>query len=341
MSLLDDLHKGPLRPAGGLEELAAMHYPLDHILGAERYEAAIVEEVSTNTSCTAILGNPGVGKSSLIGYVMRQASEDRVVVPVIIRGRALDEPGNFDHFLAALLAGSITAAQDAEVATDASLGADTVQVSEPSGKVGAELGGGPVPGKLIGELESQKHTFEAQTKDFDRLEAAQRLITSFKEHGYTPLFILHDVEAHLGRDADQAQIEAFFRVIVGALVDDLDAPSLLAVQTRFRSEPAYGLLQEKLHEVDIPRLPEEGRWLDALFTHRMQESGLQAQAGDAFTDDALIALAASYHRKADLRETLAVAEAAVVHALDDAPGDVENLKVEAADVNAALGGFSN
>lgn len=344
MTLLEDLRQ-PLRPSGRFRDLAGMHLPFDHMLGSDRHEAAALQLTTTDTRCVAIVGPPGTGKSSFIAWVAAALPESHVAV--VVQGRALGEPGNLEEFLLALLKQGLTQARAFGGGADdiERAGADSVATTtSPASVRGGELGGGPIPAKLTIELESLAEEVRRNPRDLDRLSGIERLIGNFNHHGRTPVFILHDAEAHLGADADQQQRNAFFNTVVGALANDIAAPSLLAVQTRYLSDAAYQAIAPTLIEFQIPTIGDLPATLEALLSHRMQFWGIGAHARDAFTEPALVALAARYSDRGDLRDMLSVADAAVVHALDDADlsdGQTGDTQVDQADVFAAIGGASS
>jgi len=344
MTLLDDLRAGALRPSGKLTELGGMHLPFDHMLGVREYEQRVLGEICAEPVTVAVVGEPGAGKSSLIAYVIQELPDGHLAVP--IRGRGLGAPGDLDHFLSALLRSGLRAvdALGGESAPVQEAAADSIRTSTtPPAIKGGKLGGGPVPAELRIELGSLAEEVEREVKDFDRLEGAQRLIGVLATFECTPVFVLHDVEAHLGADATDDALEQFFTTIVGALVDDIDAPALIALQDRYQANAAYGRIRPRLREVIVPRLAEPERDLEALLSHRMQFWGIAARASDAFTDRALLALATSYHEPGGLRRVLSIAEAAVTHALDDADSADDPdapVMVDVADVHAALGGIT-
>lgn len=336
MTVLEDLH-GPLRPSGRFADLAGMHLPFDHMLDTERYETAALKVTMTDTRCVVAVGAGGTGKSSFIASIAENLPESHV--PVVVQGRAIGEPGDLDHFLLAVLrqgldqAGAFGGgAESIERAASDSIST----TSSPARIKGGTLGGAMIPAQLTIDLKSLATEIQRDLRDFDRLAGVERLIGNYFAHGRTPVFILHDAEAHLGADATPDQRDRFFTRVVGALANDIDAPSLIAIQTRYRSDPAYQAIAPTLIEFQIPTVGDLPSTLEALLSHRMQYWGVPARAGDVFTETALTALAARYSDRGDLRDMLSVADAAVVHAIDDGAQSVDK-----ADVFAAIGGASD
>ena len=299
-------------PAGVFEQLAAYHVPFDSLMGRERYETAALAALEANTS-VAVVGPRGGGKSSLIAAVCARLPATHVALraPVV----ALEDPSDVSAFAAMTLSKALEAIslEAGERAVIEEARADTTtRARAPFGVTGGRLGGGAFPAHVDVEVGSLRQELETNPLAVDRLTGLERLVGILVAHGRAPVFVAEDTEAAVGTEA----ADGFFSGPVRAMVRELGAPCIIAVQTALAGSPEFKTLAPELQLVDVPSFP-EGDAATAL--RRIVDARLEAYGieHDVLDGAALERLAAFYSEMdGNLRFTLAALQTAAGHAAD-------------------------
>jgi hypothetical protein len=147
-----------------------------------------------------------------------------------------------------------------------------------------------------------------------------RLVPILVEAGTTPVFVFEDTEATVGGGDDQIRAESFFAGPLSAFVDQVDAPSIVAVQTHLtESSRAFARLAPVVEQIKLPLLTElAGDALQAILARRIELAQMDRSVADLIDETALALLTEFYaHSDGDLRRVLAAAHEATEHAAGD------------------------
>ncbi len=308
------------RPRSRLWELHDMHVPFDELAGSVVYEQRAITRIIEGT-CVAVIGPSGAGKSSVISWLCYQLPPSHFALRIPIT--AVNDPGNVGEI--ARLTLSITLD---EIVLDA-VGEDelkkaraesTTTVRTPTG-VSAKLGGGVIPGEVSVNAASLREEFTQNRLEGDHLLALNgRLVPILAEADMAPVFVFEDTEATVGGTDDRRRAEAFFAGPLSAFVDQVGAPTLVAVQTHLiEGSRAFGRLAPALERLTIPVLASLARpAVDAILTRRTTLADMGTPITDIIENAALDELAEFYRQSSgDLRRVLAAAHEAAEHAAAD------------------------
>jgi hypothetical protein len=313
-------NKAAFRPRSRLWELHELHVPLDRLACSNAYEQRAITRI-TEGSCVAILGSSGAGKSSAIAWVCYQLPSSHFALRIPITG--VEDPGSVGEI--ARLALSITldevvldaSAQD-ELEKTRATSQTTTRI--PSG-VSAKLGGGMIPAEVSVNVASLREEFTRDRLGGDHLLALNgRLVPTLAEAGTTPVFVFEDTEATVGGADDRQRAEAFFARPLSAFVDQVDAPTIVAVQTHLiDGSRAFGRLAPGLELITIPLLSDRARTaIETILARRMKLAQPHTQLANIIDPIALDALTDFYTQSGgDLRRVLAAAHEAAEHAAAD------------------------
>ncbi|MGH2902416.1 MAG: hypothetical protein ACRDK7_02305, partial [Solirubrobacteraceae bacterium] len=309
--------KAAFRPRSRLWELHELHVPFDELAHSAVYEQRAITRM-TEGSCVAVIGPSGAGKSSVIAWLCYQLPSSHFALRIPVTG--VEDPGSVSEI--ARLALSITLDEimldaDGEQELQKARADSKTTVRTPTG-MSAKLGGGMIPAEVSVNVASLQEEFTQDRLGGDYLLALNgRLVPILAEAGTTPVFVFEDTEATVGGADDRERAEAFFAGPLSAFVDQVGAPTLVAVQTHLLAgSRAFARLAPVLEQLTIPLLDDLARpAVDAILKRRTELAELVVQIIDIFEPAALDELAEFYRQSdGDLRRVLAAAHEAAEHA---------------------------
>ena len=313
-------NRAAFRPRSRLWELHELHVPLDELAGGDGYEQRAITRL-TEGSCVAVVGPSGAGKSSVIAWVCHQLPSSHFALRIPITG--VEDPGSVGEI--ARLALSITLDEavldaTAEDELEKTRATSRTTTRTPAG-ISAKLGGGVIPAEVSVNVASLLEEFTEDRLGGDYLLALNgRLVPTLAEAGTTPVFVFEDTEATVGGADDQQRAEAFFAGPLSAFVDQIDAPTIVAVQTHLiDGSRAFARLAPVLELITIPLLSAPARnAIETILARRIDPVLPRAQLASIIDADALDALTEFYTQSSgDLRRVLAAAHEAAEHAAGD------------------------
>ncbi len=314
------------------EQLEAYHVPFDELTGG----AAVEQQMKYWSRCrgrVALIGDSGAGKSSVLASVFGALSEDLpdglvpTRIPVGVAGEAtIVEVGDFGRHVVrhVLNWAAPEALGDQE---RAAIEAQLATMERRTGRrrrAGFSLGSGrllPVDARLSGDLTGAARDFDVQLETGDVMRAVKRLVGLFRARGLEPFFVFDDTDAWLQlpgqEDVARHLASGFFANNVRMLTRELDCGFALAIHRSYLELPAYQQLADSLEPIEIPVLPEPEEAIRTILQRRMEIDELGISVTDAFDDQAVAALAATYCDIPDLRKVMAIAGLAARKVHDD------------------------
>lgn len=312
--------KAAFRPRSRLWELHELHVPFDQLAGDGAYEQRAIARI-TEGSCVAVIGPSGAGKSSVIAWLCYQLPPSHFALRIPVTG--VEDPGSVGEVARLALSialDEIVLDAVAQEELEKTRAESQTTVRTPTG-VSAKLGGGVIPGEVNVNVASLRQEFTQNRLDGDHLLALNgRLVPTLANAGTTPVFVFEDTEATVGGADDRERAEAFFAGPLSAFVDQVGAPTLVAVQTHLvDGSRAFGRLAPVLERLTIPLLSHRARYaLEAILARRSELAKLRVPITDIIEGAALDELAEFYrHSTGDLRRVLAAAHEAAEHAAAD------------------------
>jgi hypothetical protein len=319
------------RPRNRPWELPEYHVPFDELTGDNRYEQRAIDQLRQGR-CVSIEGANGSGKSSASSWICRRLPRSHVALRIPVTG--IEDPGSVGEVakltLSIVLHEISLAADDQRILMEAR--ADSVATTRDHPRRGATLGGGPIPASVNLGAGSLREEFQRDRLHGEHLHAlSDRLIPILRHEAVTPVFVFEDTEATVGADESRAKTEAFFRGPLRAFLEQVDAPTLVAIQSHLTTDSvAFSRLAPSLERVVIPLL--DGRSVavvSAILTQRIRHVGISGSAERIFSSEAIDALAAAYrHTGGNLRQVLSAAHEATQRAAIDRAGLVEIAHVQ-------------
>ena len=312
--------KALFRPRSRLWELHELHVPFDTLASSSSYEQQARTRLTRGT-CVAVIGQSGTGKSSVIAWLCSQLPPSHFALRIPVTG--VEDPGSVGEV--ARLALSITLDEivldNRDQAQLEQARADSKTATRTPAGVSAKLGGGPIPAEVNVNVASLREEFTQNRLDGDHLLALNgRLVPILAEAEITPVFVFEDTEAIVGGADDRERAEAFFAGPLSAFIDQIDAPTLVAVQTHLtEGSRAFDRLAPVLERLTIPLLLQHARHVvDAILARRIKLAELHDPITAIFDNAALDELADFYRESdGDLRRLLAAAHEAAEHAAAD------------------------
>jgi energy-coupling factor transporter ATP-binding protein EcfA2 len=308
------------RPRSRLWELDELHVPFDELSGAGGYEERAIARIDEGC-CVAVIGSSGAGKSSVIAWLARQLPLSHFALRIPVTG--VKDPGSVGEIARLALSICLDEIVLDAVAQDQlqEARADDQTTTRTPMAMSAKLGGGVIPGEVQLNTASLREEFTRHRLDGDHLLALNgRLVPILADAGTTPVFVFEDTEATVGASDDPEGAEAFFAGPLSAFVDQVDAPTLVAVQTHLiDGSRAFARLAPVLERLEIPLLEDRARnVVDSILARRLQLAGLTEPLAAILEVAALEELAEFYrHTRGDMRRLLAAAHEAADHAASD------------------------
>lgn len=308
------------RPRSRPWELHDLHVPFDTLSETGEYEQKAITRLEQGT-CVAVIGQSGAGKSSVIAWLCAGLPDSHLAMRIPVTG--VEDPSSVGEV--ARLALSITLdeivldGRDEKELEQARADSRTTTRS-PVG-FSAKLGGGAIPAAVGINTASLREEFNEDRLDGEHLLALNgRLVPILADAGVTPVFVFEDTEATVGSGDDREGAEAFFSGPLSAFVDQVDAPTLVAVQTHLiDGSRAFGRLAPSVERLIIPLLDDHARRVvDSILVRRLALVDLDGSLTAIFDPPALDELADFYQASGgDLRRVLAAVHEAAEHANSD------------------------
>lgn len=314
---------GAFRPRFQFAYLAQDHVPFDELTGETRYEGRALAAVQEEAGCVSVVAPVGAGKSSMIAYVCSQLPEECAAIRVPVA--ALDDPGDVKVFAGTILRSALreTKSELRPYQREAveKAGGDTYRrAPKETGIRGGKIGGGVIPAELQVEIGGLVDEYEREALTVDRLHGVERLLDIFAERGLRPVFVIEDTDAVVGDD----DAETFFAGPVRILAKELDAASLLAVQTHRIKTPAYADLRTGLVETTLPDPPDKPVAITSVLERRVDRAGADVPIADLISDEGVGALVTFFDEtEGSFRHVLAAVSAALEHAVPEQPDRLE------------------
>lgn len=300
------------RPRGRPRELHKLHVPLDRLAGSYIYEQRAIARI-TEGACVAVIGPSGTGKSSVIGWVCHQLPESHFALRIPVT--AVADPRSVGEVARLALSIALDEVMHDAERRDASEGPSARDLAS------AKLGGGTIPTEVNANLSSLRDEFIEDRLPGDYLLAlGNRLVPTLVDAGKTPVFVFEDTEATVGGADNRQRAEAFFSGPLSAFVDQIDAPTVVAVQTHLiDGSRAFARLAPSLELITIPLLADQARAaVAAILTKRLERTVADAALATILDGAALDAFAEFYRQyDGNLRYVLAAAHEAAEHAAAD------------------------
>lgn len=311
-------------PRQGFDHLANDHVPFDGLTGRGDYEVKALRECVDREGTVGIVGPRGGGKSSLIAHVCQRLPESHLPLRVPVSG--VDDPTSTNVMATVALSQALNEIdlqnREQEMREQR---ADSVATVQSPRRVGGRLGGGVIPAEVNLELETLRTEFRTDRLAVDRLSGLDRLITILVSRRVRPVFVLEDTEAAIGGE-DLTIAEGFLAGPVHALIHEVDAACLLAIQDVFEPTDQFRHLAASMTLVEIPAFEEEraGPALAAIVEHRLVQNEVENLDARAILDDAAMELLISFYGETgqNIRSTLAALQSATEYAAASDAGQV-------------------
>lgn len=307
-------------------DLAAYHVPFDTLNADERTEGAL-SRAAHATERVALIGDSGVGKSSLVAHVFRIGSGFApVVVPVFDEDpEVVTEPGRFAAHAVQVLAryaDQIELTSTAE--RDRYLRAVSERTHLPSTEKGMSTGIKLAPWiaqlDLGAQLKQVTPPAAIKPTSAQYISALDDVIAVIKRTELIPMLVIDDSDRWLRVDDGSPRediVEPFLNRVLRMLADRAIG-FVVAVHRAYLGLAAYrnAIAQGTLETfIDVPALGSRAA-LEAVLDHRVSLHMPNAGIGDVFDDAALDELWSVYcgGARRQIRKTLHVAHGALADA---------------------------
>ena len=314
------------------EQLQTYHVPFDELTGTSTVESQL-EYWATRRGRVALVGQSGTGKSSVMSSVLGALSESipddlvPVRVPVaLVDAQAVTEVGAFGrHLIRHVIHSAAPEALSSDERDD--LDRQIADLERRTGRRrrgGFSLGTGqmlPVDARLSGDLSGAATDLETRLGHGDVVSALERLVTLFRGRGLEPFLVFDDTDAWLqlpGQEEEaRSRATGFLSANIRMLSREVDCGFALAVHHSYLDLPAYQALADSLEHIELPRLDDPVQGIVSIIRRRIEVDELAIAVDDAFSVDALDALAVIYSDVPDLRRVIAISALATRKAFDD------------------------
>lgn len=315
----------------------SQHVPFDTLTGTATTEVELARGVR-GIERVAVAGRTGVGKTSLIGYVCAELSNE--VAPLRIPVDAEDDetvtdPGAFCRHLIRTLARHLADARQVDPKTRAELLAGTatrVGLSKKSvRKSGIGLPKWMFNLDLAGDVESVA-TVDVDRSAAEHIAQARDIVGAIAARDLVPVLVIDDSDAWLATAVgDRTSVIApFFGRVIRVLAEELTAGIVVAVHDRYFELNAFprgrGFLEQVIH---VPGLPDVGA-VAAILEARTGEAA-EVPVEDVLTEGGIAALHDGYQLvDGNIRSMLLVAHTALQVACEDEADRITRRHVEVA-----------
>ena len=301
------------RPSNHPRTLSDRHVAFDDLLRTNRFEERALRGLAEGSAseAVAVVGPSGVGKSSFVAAVSARLPDSYAAIRLPVS--AVADPTDTGEMLKLSLGTileviKLDAAEREEVHIER---ADQRTASRaPTGFTGGRIGGGPIPAAIDVEVGSLRQEFVANKLDGEYLTGVSRVVAILRTKGITPVFVFEDTEAIVGGGDAGARADGFFRGPLHQFVQEIDAPSLIAVQTHLTGSSPFKRLAAGMEIIRLPQFGSAAREaIVRILQRRVDLAGLECPLVDILADDGLDGLVQFYDDTGgDVRRTLAAAQ---------------------------------
>lgn len=317
-----------LNPTPIGDEMTEFYVPFDELLGTNAAEQPLRAAVEAGRR-VGVVGPSGIGKSSLIEWVLG-ASEDAfavIRVPVAIeRDDTVTDPIAFaQHVIRTVSKYALDAQLLNRNERDGILQGSSDRITRPAGEKTTSRGGSGGVWFLRGEIGREVRSF---TKTVDQarsgaeiVEALEYVVALFVDRGLRPVFVIDDSDTWLRIEGvkDRSRlVNGFFDRVVRMLAEQA-AGLVVAVHDEYLTMPGYRQAEGFLEaSISVPTL-EEPAMLSKMLTKRVSIVDDAATADAVFASTAVDQLFGYYRGAANrsLRKTLHAAQTAVQMATEE------------------------
>jgi hypothetical protein len=330
-----------LNPTPVGDEMTRFYVPFDDLFGKSLAEQPLGAAVEGGRR-VGVVGPSGIGKSSLIDWVLTAPEDAFAAVPVPVaveRDETVTDPIAFaQHVIRTVSKYALDAQLIDREARHGILQGSSDRIARPAGERATSRRGGGGLWFLSGEIGREVRSF-ADTVNQDRsgaeiLEALRYVIALLSDRGLRPVFVIDDSDTWLRIDGVKdrsALVNGFFDRVLRMLAE-LPAGLVVAVHDQYLSMPGYRQAEGFLETfIDVPTL-EEPRMLSEMLGKRISAVDDMATASDVFADAAVEQLFGYYGGAASrsLRKTMHAAQRAVQLAAEEEAAIVDEPFVERA-----------
>jgi hypothetical protein len=308
------------RPRQKFFDLGKDHVPFDRLTEQPVHESRALRESVEREGVVGVIGPRGSGKSALIANVCQSLPDTHVALRIPVTGAS--DPTSVDVMATVALSCALNEIdmdkRQRRLIEEARADGQTT-ARAPMGLRGGTLGGGPIPAKVDAELGSLRTDLERNPTAVERLAGLDRLISILAAGDRRPVFVLEDTEAAIGGE-DLKVAEGFLAGPIHALVREVDAACLVAIQDVFQSTHAFRHLAGGMALIDIPILEPSrlGPALRTIIDRRLELNQISRVTSEQIVDDdALTLLVPLYGEEGgNMRNTLAALQSAAEYAAE-------------------------
>jgi hypothetical protein len=330
-----------LNPTPVGEDVVRFYVEFDDLLQAADAEAALRRAVEANHRI-AVVGRSGVGKSSLIEWVLGSSGEGyaSIRVPVAVENdETIEDPIAFaQHVIRTVSKHALEAQLITSDERNLILRASNERIIRPGREVTHRQGLKFPDWMLGGNLARDVHT-HAESVDQSRsgaqiIDALEYVIRLIQEQGLRPVFVIDDSDTWLSIPGvgDRSHLVASFFDRVLRMLAERPAGLVVAVHESYRKMEGYRRAQGFLEtEVHVPLLSTTEH-IVRLLDHRLSGADDALRTYDIFEEAGIAELFAYYVGEAafSIRKVLQAAQSSVQVAASQSDDRVGAARIEAA-----------
>jgi len=305
---------------------SGFHVPFDELTDTQSTEQELIRAIRA-IERVAVAGRSGVGKTSLIQYVMDSLTDTTAAIRIPVEAESSDtvsEPKAFAGHLLRTLARYLHEAKRIDPAARRNLVAGSARTLSVADRRSTHGGFGLPQWLLRADVASDVEsvvTADVLTSAGDVIAQARDVVDAIAARGLTSVLVIDDSDAWLATPAGDrtGNVGPFFTRIVRMLAEEFNAALVVAVHDHYRELPQFpvgiGFLETTVHLPPLPSPEALARILDARIT-TFDFDGVQL--GQVVEEPAVAALFERYTATdGNIRATLLTAHTALQAACDD------------------------